>query len=61
MIPRGQFPYVNAIMSQRHVARVSDGFIMLTQEGIVRYASPNAISCFRRLGCLMTMQGAFPQ
>lgn len=23
MIPRGQFPYVNAIMSQRHVARVS--------------------------------------
>ena len=59
MIPRGQFPYVNAIMSQRHVARVSDGFIMLTQEGIVRYASPNAISCFRRLGCLMTMQGHF--
>lgn len=59
MIARGQFPYVNAIMSQRHVARVSDGFIMLTQEGIVRYASPNAISCFRRLGCLMTMQGHF--
>ena len=36
MIPRGQFPYRNPIMNQRHNARVADGFIVLTVEGIVR-------------------------
>ena len=59
MIPRGQFPYRNPIMNQRHNARVADGFIVLTVEGIVRYASPNAISCFRRLGSVSTMQGEY--
>ena len=57
MIPRGQFPYTDAVMSQRHNARVADGFMILTTEGVVRYASPNAISCFRRLGSLTPMQG----
>ncbi|WP_125968181.1 sensor histidine kinase [Bifidobacterium samirii] len=57
MIPRGQFPYMDGVMSQRHNARVADGFIVLDAEGIVRYASPNAISCFRRLGSLEPMQG----
>ena len=59
MIPRGQFPYHDAVMSQRHIARVADGFIILTMDGIVRYAAPNAISCFRRLGLLTTMQGHY--
>ena len=59
MIARGQFPYSDAVMSQRHIARVSDGFIVLTMDGVVRYASPNAISCFRRLGLLTTMQGHY--
>lgn len=59
MIPRGQFPYQNAVLSQRHNARVADGFILITFEGIVRYASPNAISCFRRLGSMTTMQGQY--
>ena len=59
MIAREQFPYSNPVMSQRHVARVADGFILVTNEGIVRYASPNAISCFRRLGSLATMQGHY--
>ena len=59
MIPRGQFPYSDSVMSQRHVARVADGFIVLTMDGVVRYASPNAISCFRRLGLLITMQGHY--
>ena len=57
MIPRGQFPYMDGVMSQRHNARVADGFIVLDVDGIVRYASPNAISCFRRLGSLEPMQG----
>lgn len=59
MITRGQFPHRDSVMSQRHVARVADGFITLTVEGIVRYASPNAISCFRRLGLLTTMPGHY--
>ncbi|PWG65363.1 sensor histidine kinase [Bifidobacterium callitrichidarum] len=59
MIPRGQFPYQDSVMSQRHIARVADGFIVLTLDGVVRYASPNAISCFRRLGLLTTMPGQY--
>ena len=57
MIPRGQFPYMDSVMSQRHNVRVADGFIVLTDDGVVRYASPNAISCFRRLGSLDPTQG----
>lgn len=59
MIPRGQFPYRDSVMNQRHIARVSDGFIVLTVDGVVRYASPNAISCFRRLGSLRAMIGQY--
>lgn len=58
MIPRGQFPYHDAVMNQRHNARVSDGFIVLTVDGDVRYASPNGISCFRRLGMMDPLEGA---
>lgn len=59
MISRGQFPYKDSVLNQRHNARVADGFIVLEESGIVRYASPNAISCFRRLGGLDTMQGEY--
>jgi two-component system, sensor histidine kinase PdtaS len=59
MIARGRFPYHDALMSQRHNARVSDGFIVLTADGIVRYAAPNAISCFRRLGTMDAMEGHY--
>ena len=57
MITREQFPYRDAVMNQRHNARVSDGFMRLTVDGDVTYASPNAISCFRRLGMVDMMQG----
>lgn len=59
MIPRGQFPYKDSVMSQRHIARVADGFIILTMDGVVRYSAPNAISCFRRLGLMSIMQGHY--
>ena len=59
MIPRGEFPYKDSVMNQRHIARVADGFIVLSVDGVVQYASPNAISCFRRLGSLVTMQGQY--
>lgn len=57
MIAREQFPYTDAVMNQRHNARVSDGFMLLTKDGEITYASPNAISCFRRLGMIDTMPG----
>lgn len=59
MISAGTFPYHDAILNQRHNARVSDGFIVLSTEGKVEYASPNAISCFRRLGSLDVMQDKY--
>lgn len=59
MISRGQFPYNDPVQNQRHNARVSDGFILLTVDGVIRYSSPNAISCFRRLGAVTTMQGQY--
>ena len=58
MIPRGQFPYKDSVLSQRHNARVSDGFILLSADGVVQYASPNGISCFRRLGMVDMLEGA---
>ena len=59
MIPAGSFPYTDAILNQRHNARVADGFIVLSDDGIVEYASPNAISCFRRLGSVEVMEGQY--
>ncbi|GGI13670.1 sensor histidine kinase [Galliscardovia ingluviei] len=59
MIPEGTFPYHDAMLKQRHNARVSDGFIVLSQDGIVEYAAPNAISCFRRLGAAEVMEGKY--
>lgn len=38
-------------MSQRHIARMADGFIILTVDGVVRYAAPNAISCSAVSAC----------
>ena len=59
MITRGEFPYADSVLNQRHNARVADGFFVLTSGGVVRYASPNAISCFRRLGSVETMIGQY--
>ena len=51
MISLGRFPYQETLISERpNDLRVSDGFCVLSGEGIIEYASPNAISCYRRLG-----------
>jgi two-component sensor histidine kinase len=57
MVPRGEFPYKDSVLSQRHNARVPDGFIILSGNGAVDYASPNAVSCFKRLGNNSIMEG----
>ena len=51
MITRGEFPLVTSVTGpKRGAPRVGDGVLRLDAQGIVTYASPNALSCFHRLG-----------
>jgi len=43
--------------SRRGAPRVGDGFIRLSVDGAVEFASPNAVSGFRRLGAADVLQG----
>ncbi|WP_018143546.1 sensor histidine kinase [Alloscardovia criceti] len=63
MITDGSFPYQNRVSlargkHRRHDPRVADGFVVIDTEGIVRYAAPNAISSFRRIGVSGDMVGS---
>ncbi len=58
MISQGDFPSPNATTgSRRGAPRVGDGLLRLNAEGEVLYASPNALSCFHRLGVLGPLVG----
>lgn len=58
MIARGEFPLPNAATGPRRGApRVGDGLVRLNSEGEVLYASPNALSCFHRLGAMDDLVG----
>ena len=58
MISRGEFPVPDSPTGPRRGApRVGDGLIRLNSEGEVLYASPNALSCFHRLGVLGSLVG----
>ena len=51
MISEGAFPIeATPTGGWRGAPRVGDGMIQLNVDGSVRYASPNALSCFHRLG-----------
>src|SRR5690606_31800043 len=51
MIASGDFPDLSApSMPRRGAPRASDGLIRLDVDGIVTFASPNALSAFNRLG-----------
>lgn len=50
MIARGEFPQTSAPAGHRGAPRVGDGIVRLDADGVVMYASPNAMSCFHRLG-----------
>jgi two-component sensor histidine kinase len=53
MITRGEFPVQTSITGPRRGApRVGDGVLRLDAQGVVTYASPNAMSCFHRLGVI---------
>ncbi len=51
MVSEGGFPVVGSPTGPRRGApRVGDGLIRLDDEGLVAFASPNAVSAFHRLG-----------
>lgn len=48
---RGEYPYDSTPQVTSHgVPRVLDGAVLLDAEGRVQHATPNAVSCLRRLG-----------
>ncbi len=58
MVSRGEYPAPDAPTGPRRGApRVGDGLVRLNGEGEVLYASPNALSCFHRLGVLGDLVG----
>lgn len=55
MVVAGSFPGRGAATGM--AMRVGGGFIRLDARGVVRYASPNAVSAFRRLGVAVDLEG----
>ncbi|HET9648536.1 MAG TPA: histidine kinase N-terminal domain-containing protein [Microlunatus sp.] len=52
MVTAGQFPVPGDAGNQMLGPRVGDGFIRLDADGDVVYASPNALSAYRRIGLI---------
>jgi two-component sensor histidine kinase len=50
MLAEGRFPLPYPSPAVASEARVGDGFIRLDADGVVQFASPNAVSAYRRLG-----------
>ncbi|WP_324653621.1 sensor histidine kinase [Georgenia sp. H159] len=58
MVSRGEFPQAESPTgSRRGAPRVGDGLFRLGLDGEVLYASPNALSCFHRLGVIGDLTG----
>ncbi len=58
MVSQGEFPIAGAPTGIRHgTPRVSDGVLRLDVDGNIAYASPNATSCFHRLGVAGALEG----
>jgi two-component sensor histidine kinase len=58
MIARGEFPQDGIRSELADSLRVGDGFVRLGADGVVEYASPNALSAYRRLGLVGDLAGA---
>lgn len=59
MVGEGSYPQDGATTAGRRGApRVGDGLICLDAEGVVVYASPNALSNYRRLGLVDDLEGS---
>ncbi|HEX6233157.1 MAG TPA: histidine kinase N-terminal domain-containing protein [Jiangellaceae bacterium] len=57
LIAEGRFPQPGTDMGRRGAPRVGDGLVRLDESGTATYASPNAMSCFRRLGLTADLVG----
>lgn len=58
MVTTSEFPHPDSSTAYRHgMPRLTDGFIHLDADGIVLYASPNAISNFHRIGLTGSLVG----
>lgn len=57
MIGAGLFPFPAGDPEPSEAPRVGDGFVRLNAAGRVSYASPNALSVFRRLGLTTDLTG----
>ncbi len=57
LIADGRFPQPGTDMGRRGAPRVGDGLVRLDETGVVTYASPNGLSCFRRLGLTADLVG----
>jgi two-component system, sensor histidine kinase PdtaS len=50
MVAEGTFPFEAGFADSAEAPRVGDGMIRLDSDGVIAYASPNAVSAYRRLG-----------
>ncbi|GAA2053797.1 MULTISPECIES: sensor histidine kinase [Streptomyces] len=57
MIAGGTFPYPGQQVGMDRAPRVGDGFLRLDADGVVQYASPNALSAYHRLGLAADLVG----
>ncbi|MGH2768358.1 MAG: histidine kinase N-terminal domain-containing protein, partial [Actinomycetota bacterium] len=57
MIQDGTLPFAGEGLDPELSPRVGDGLIRLDAEGRVLYASPNAVSAYRRLGIVSNLEG----
>src|SRR5579875_3193614 len=57
MLSQGTFPNVGDLAMSRSSPRVGDGFIRLDVDGVVSYASPNALSAYHRMGLTSELEG----
>jgi two-component system, sensor histidine kinase PdtaS len=57
MISQGRFPMLGERSELADSMRVGDGFVRTDVDGVVRYASPNAMSAYRRLGLVGDLVG----
>jgi two-component sensor histidine kinase len=58
MLAEGRWPYPGEPRAEWSGPRVGDGFIRLDAEGVVTFASPNALSAYRRLGHVGDLAGS---
>ena len=57
MVSVGDFPFAGEDYTTEDAPRVGDGLVHVDREGVIRYASPNAMSALHRMGVADTVEG----